>query len=32
MYDEAGRVPVVDAGEANVIDDTIFIAEIVVNP
>jgi serine/threonine-protein kinase len=32
MYDEAGRLPVVDAGEANVVDHTIFVAEIVINP
>ncbi|MFP4393748.1 MAG: Stk1 family PASTA domain-containing Ser/Thr kinase [Anaerolineales bacterium] len=32
MYDEAGRLPVVEAGEANVIDSTILVAEIVINP
>ncbi len=32
MYDEAGRLPVVDAGEADVVDSTIFVAEIVINP
>ncbi len=32
MYDAAGRLPVVEAGEANVVDSTILVAEIVINP
>lgn len=32
LYDAAGRLPVSDAGGVNVVDDTIFVAEIVIRP